>query len=303
MAVLMSLPYTLTAPDGTVAVINDATSASFVGYLTEPPSGIDGPPVRERAQTKVDGHGGAHGPFLWDRRPIALAGMIPPSGAQALDEARQNRVLAASKALASDLALTWTEAVRGPLLLLCRTQQPTRIANRLPKTFAISAVSADHRIVGGTIKLADSWTDTTDGLGNFARTFQIHNAGNAEADWRLDLTLAGAATVTRFAVELFSDSGFSQLISRTEYNGPVRSGAGNDIYVIAGRPPSAGAGYNNTLQNAIGDATATLTKYTVFHPLNFAPARAGGTTWGRVILYTSTGAVGTAVSYRDSWDQ
>jgi hypothetical protein len=305
MAVLQGAPYHFQGPDGTYAVLNDPTDPNFVGYLTEPPAGIDGPPIRENAASRVDASGGVHGPFLFDRRPVSLTGIIMPSGVQATDEARQNKLLTATKAMDRDGLLFWTESVRGNVVLGVRTQQPTKIAGTRPKTFTVSMVSADHRIVGLSGKSATIPASYAAGgtypAGSRSWDFPIAHAGNAPFDWRASLTLTAGSTISGMIVELF-DASFSTLLSRTEYAGPARAGTGNTLYMIAGRPPGWALGDQGQNQNIIGDDTAYLNQYQVFHPLNWVPGP-GTPAYGRITVTAFTGTMTPVFSFRDSWDQ
>lgn len=297
MAILLGAPYTIVGPDGTIARINQPETAEFVGYLNEPPSGLDGAPIRERATSRTDGSGGAHGPFLQDRRPFSLSGFIYPSGDLA-DEQRQNRLLAATLALDADGELQWTEADRGDVRVPFRTQQPTKLTGRRPKQFTFSAVSADWRI---TSQVGHSPASGTGAV----RDFQVDNNGNGPADWLFQLVTTGSAVVS-FRLDLYSDAARTILISRTEVTLPFGLGA-TTIRLRSTGDLASGAGGDWGLYEAtcIAGSTQDLTRYVVFDPLNYEPAVAGGTTYGRVTFLgaTSYASMIDFFTIRHSWSQ
>lgn len=133
--------YSIISPGGSRAVINDPNDRDFVGYLTEPPSGLDGATVRESADSLPEGDGGIHGAFYEDRMPFTLSGLVyPDAGASVL---RQEKLKRACKALRSDGQLLWTPSVALiPVRVLFRSPNPPRITDRRPKKFLISGVSA-----------------------------------------------------------------------------------------------------------------------------------------------------------------
>src|SRR4051812_28353884 len=77
LGVQYGVKYTLTGPDGTVAVFNDPADANYVGMLDPANcSGFDSADVRENADELVQMDGGIHGDFYFGRRPVTLAGKI-----------------------------------------------------------------------------------------------------------------------------------------------------------------------------------------------------------------------------------
>jgi hypothetical protein len=119
--------YELIGPDGARVVFNDRTDIDFVGFLTEVPSGIDSPEVRESADILVEADGGIHGSFYFGRRPFTLTGMIDPTpnvGRDTVVEAgitrlmqagevvnrRINRLQRATRAMTGDSLLRWQAA-------------------------------------------------------------------------------------------------------------------------------------------------------------------------------------------------
>jgi hypothetical protein len=304
MAALQGIPYTLAGPadtSATVAVLNDPTDSRFVGYLSEPPSGLGAAGVRERGGDRVDVDGGWHGPFLQGRMPFGLSGMIMPADVQAADEARQNRLLLATRALRADGVIYWTEAVRGALCVGYRAQTRTRISGRRPKTFTCALVSADHRVFGQTIH--EVVIDTGLSAGDSA-DFEIPNLGNAPADWHCIVSMAPGAHLTGFSLQLYADAGRTQLISQTELSGIDSTTA---TYLRAGNPNAPFPGDTGGLRNIAGNDTVYLTDKVDFHPLNWAPAGVpgiGGTVYGTLTIRADSSGFwfNGHLSYRDAWD-
>lgn len=269
MAVLQGIRYDLTGPDGTIAVINDSADPNFVGYLTQPPSGLDGAPIRETADDRVDDHGGTHGPFVLSRRPVVLQGIILPSGVQATDEARQNRLLTASLALDTDMTLAWTESVRGALRLLLRTQQPTRITDRRPKAFMVAGVSADHRMESAVEQQQAIALAAGSNL-----TPQFNHAGNIGGAWRVRFgppaaTTWAAGTVITMSIETAAGVLYSTH-AITLPAGVTINGTNGELIEIDQRSRAA------RKINAAGVQITDLRGSVTFDPKNWVPLRPGG---------------------------
>lgn len=144
--------YTLTGPDGTIAVFNDSADPNFVGILSPESSGLDSPDVREDAQDSVEDDGGIHGDFFYGRRPVVLQGTIIASSVTNRNE-KVDKIKRASNALRGDATLKWkptgaTEEVE----LKLRRQQPLRVTKGYVKDFQIPMVSASAVIVGASEK-------------------------------------------------------------------------------------------------------------------------------------------------------
>lgn len=176
--------YELIGPDGSRAVFGDRDDVDFVGWLSELPSGLDSPEVRESADLLVEADGGIHGRFTFGRRPWTMTGIIDPTpypdrdvvslqaGSRLMypgevSNRRINRLQRASRGMAADSILRW-QAANGPAVqVTARRQQPLRIGLRdnVAKTFMVAMVSANPRIfrqnlssVAGSVVLA---TDTS----------------------------------------------------------------------------------------------------------------------------------------------
>lgn len=148
--------YTLTGPDGTIAVFNDSTDPNFVGILSPESSGLDSPEVREDAQDNTEDDGGIHGNFFYGRRPVILQGTIlsPSGGAPSATQRNElvDKLQRASNAMRGDATLKWkpkgaTEEVE----LKLRRQQPVRITKGYVKDFQVPLVSATAAIQGASL--------------------------------------------------------------------------------------------------------------------------------------------------------
>lgn len=141
--------YTLTGPDGHVAQFGDSAQAYFVGYLTEPPAGLDSAEVRGLSQVTAQGDGGYHGNYFRGLRPITLTGIIPADYSVAVINDRIERLQRAAGALRGDAVLTWTESGEAYTrsVRALRLQQPLRITDARPKRFQLQLVSAEHLIL------------------------------------------------------------------------------------------------------------------------------------------------------------
>lgn len=154
MAVEVSIPYVITGPDGTRAVLNDRDDPDFVGLLNPDDgiSGLDSPEVRESSDVLPERDGGVHGNFYHGRRPVVLSGIIWPEGiTYATANARAERLARATNAMRADGELRWTETGSVEKRILFRRQQPLRITGRYAKTFQASLVSARAEIESSAV--------------------------------------------------------------------------------------------------------------------------------------------------------
>lgn len=187
MGFLLGITYTLTHPDGTIAVFNAPSDPNFVGYLTDI-AGLDSPEVREQGDVYVERDGGINGNNYFGRRPIVLEGLIPQS-AEALRQARIEKIQRVTNAMRSDVTLTWTEpqdSIQRRILL--RRQAPVRITGGVDKRFTLGLVSASHLIESA------STTTTTDNAAPLS--MNVTNSGNAEAMPVVRVSNVGGAGVT-----------------------------------------------------------------------------------------------------------
>jgi hypothetical protein len=144
--------YEIIAANGSRAVLNDAASPDFVGYLKSPPTGLERGGVRENAEVLPEADGGVHGAFYRDRLPFTLNGLIDTS-VDGPNSAAQDRLLRATNALRADALLRWVPStiVEG-VQVAFREQQPTRISDRRPKTFLVAGVAEDPFVYSQTLK-------------------------------------------------------------------------------------------------------------------------------------------------------
>lgn len=144
-AVQIDTKYTLTGPDGTVAVFNDPTDPNYVGVLTEI-TGLDSPEVRESADDLVQMDGGIHGDFFYGRRPMVLTGIFLNPASATDRNTRQDRLMRATNALRGNATLRWTPSGGVEQFLALRRQQPLRVEGNWQKQFQVALVAADPRI-------------------------------------------------------------------------------------------------------------------------------------------------------------
>lgn len=179
MSILLASSVTITAPAasdgfGEVAVLNDTTSANYVGNLQKI-SGFGGAAVRTSMDDIPEGHGAVFGDFFHGHRPFTLevllrgSGGTTPATTYALKDARYNKLCRAWNAMADDGAITWTDTDSIAKRILFRREQapsdPDEQGNVL-----LGAVAASHRI-----------ESNTSGTYNSASPGTIANAGNVGA--------------------------------------------------------------------------------------------------------------------------
>lgn len=148
----IGIPYTLVGSDGTTVVFNDRTSPNFIGFL-DADSGITGlldvADTRESADDLTEGDGGVHGNFWMSRRSGTLQGWFDVQAMSTVN-ANVQKLKRASRALRGDCVLTWTEsgsAIQKQLTLRRAGGKSLQITGRRPKTFTLSLVSAEPRIL------------------------------------------------------------------------------------------------------------------------------------------------------------
>lgn len=152
--------FTLTGPDGTVAVFNDPTDPNYVGALIpEQCTGLDSADVRENADDLVQMDGGIHGDFFYGRRPLTLAGKIFNTATVTERNQKIDALKRASNAMRpvsggagpaaaqGNARLAWTAAGGVPVQIDIRRQQPTRVTGTgWDKDFQAQMVAADPRV-------------------------------------------------------------------------------------------------------------------------------------------------------------
>lgn len=166
----ISAKYVLIGPRGTRVTFNDPADVDNVGVLTGI-TGTDSPEVREDGEAFVQSDGGAHGPFLYGRRPITLEGLIYGHVSDAQRNERVARLLEATDAMSADATLSWQPAGGAAVFTTLRRQQPPKISGGWNKSFQLSLVAADPRFYSNTLNSAT--------LTSTAAT-PLVNSGNAD---------------------------------------------------------------------------------------------------------------------------
>jgi len=189
--------YTITGPDGTVAVINDQTSGNYVGTFAEDGlTGLDSPDIRENAWELVEADGGVHGNFWLGRRPITLQLTIQ-AGDATTRGARVEKLKRATRALRGDGTLSWTTPYGGGpnQQVTFRTQQPMRVTGAWAKSVFCGLVCADPRIYSTSLH-----TTHIDGNGT---PVTVTNQGDFNSPPSLKVTGPGTnPTVTNNGVNI-----------------------------------------------------------------------------------------------------
>lgn len=154
--------YTLTGPNGVVAVFNDPTSGNYVGMLREI-TGLDSPEVRESADELVEADGGVHGSFYFGRRPITMTALVFGHATVAEREARIDKARRATLAMQADATLAWTPAAAGApsVFVPVRRQQPFRETGAWNKELQIALVSEFAVIMSSTLNATASTSSGT----------------------------------------------------------------------------------------------------------------------------------------------
>jgi virginiamycin B lyase len=145
--------YTLTGPDGAIAVFNDSTDPNYVGAITEI-SGFESPEVRQNAENIVGMDGGIHGNFYYGPRPITLTGTIYNVASATDRNEKLDKLTSASNAMRADATLEWTPSGGEAVFMKLRRAQPLRVTGSWSKDFQISMVAADPRIYSVALQTA-----------------------------------------------------------------------------------------------------------------------------------------------------
>ena len=143
--------YTLTSPDGVVAVFNDPSDPNYVGMLTDL-SGLDSADVRESAMDLPEADGGYHGNFYFSRRPISMTASVFGHASILERSTRIDRARRASLALRGDSILKWTPNGGVEVFTTCRRQQPFRESGGWVKSIQLQMVSQYATIQGTALK-------------------------------------------------------------------------------------------------------------------------------------------------------
>lgn len=186
--------YTLTGPDGTVAVFNDPSDPNFVGVITEV-TGLDSPDVRESSDDLVEFDGGIHGDFFYGRRPISLTGTILNPASAAQRNTRQILLTRASDAMRGDAVLKWTPSGMSEQQIAVRRQQPLRVTGGWQKQFQMQMVAEDPRIYSSALHTSTATTSASTSTAGrtYPKVFPIPYSASAPLG-QLLVTNAGSST-------------------------------------------------------------------------------------------------------------
>lgn len=160
--------YTITGPDGSVAVFNDPTDANYVGMLTEV-TGLDSALIRESADDLVGTDGGWHGSFWYGRRPITMSGIVFGHSDANARAVRLDRMRRAYQALRADALMQWTNTALGAVTMRTwvRAQQPLRISAGWNKEFQMLWVSRFAPLFSDTLHTNTGTPQTNENQGNY----------------------------------------------------------------------------------------------------------------------------------------
>lgn len=178
--------YTITHPNGSIAVLNNPASPNYAGMLSEI-TGLDGAEIRESASERVESDGGDHGKFYFGRRPMTATVKVFGHGT-ALERAQKlDRLHRACSALRADSMLTWepTYAAGVGMQIPFRLQQPIRDTGPWAKEVQLAMVSHLPVIQSQTL-WTSAWT-AMDGT-----TVSLENRGSYESYPLIEI--AGAST-------------------------------------------------------------------------------------------------------------
>lgn len=175
--------YTITGPGGTRAVLNDPDDVDFVGYLTEPPSGLtDDAELRFASEARAEQDGAVITPTFLAERQFTLTGFINVDPAAARNIA-QDKLRRAASARRGDGLIEWTSSDGQRFSTAFRAQQPTRFTNARPRNFLVAGACADPRIYGATVRTANVViaNPASSGGGSFPLSFPLSFEGGVAA--------------------------------------------------------------------------------------------------------------------------
>lgn len=287
-----SAVYTMTGPDGGVAVFNDPTSPNYVGALEEI-TGFDSPEVRENADNLVQMDGGIHGDFFFGRRPITMSGKVINPADAADRNTRLNNLARATNAMHGDATLVWTPDGGEQVFMKLRRQQPLRITGGWVKDFQAAMVAADPRIYSTTLYSSSVNASAAGGSGGFSfnLAFPI-NFGAASVTGQVFVENRGNALT--YPVLTISGPG----VNPSVYNATTGQTIGLTYTLNAGETMVIDTLNRTVLLNGV----AANNKYGA---LDFLHTIWWGLVSGindiRLIYYSYTAGASLRVDWRDSW--
>lgn len=259
--------YTLTSPDGGVAVFNDVTDPNYVGVLSEV-TGLDSADVRESAEDLTQADGGSHGYFYYGRRPITMTGTVYGHATVAARTAKLDRLHRASHAMRGDAVLKWKPATWQTesyieMFTWVRRQQPLRYSGGWVKQFQLSLVSEYAFLYSMSLRTATAASGTAvtvenQGSGPASPIFRITNASanptitNSTPEPDQVLRTTGLTLATGETIEI------DTLTHTAKFTAGARSGQSANRYIdFGGTPywPTLQSGNNSILLAGGGSLT------------------------------------------------
>lgn len=185
----LSVKYTLTGPDGSIAVFNDSTDANYVGAITEV-TGFESPEVRDNAENLVGMDGGIHGNFYYGRRPMTMSGTIFNVVSNEDRNKKLTKLIQATNAMQEDATLEWTPEGGEATFVKVRRAQPLRVTGGWVKDFQISLVASDPRLYSTALTTVTSSEAT---VSNFVQGFSANQSFGVAVDATFVYWADGAA--------------------------------------------------------------------------------------------------------------
>ena len=259
LAVEVGTIYTLTGPDGSVAVFNDPLDANYVGMLTDV-SGLDSAEVRESAADLIEADGGAHGAFYMGRRPITLSGRVFNHSSIAERNVRLDRARRASLGLRADSTLKWTPVGAQEVFVSVRRQQPFRESGGWVKDFQIPLVS-ELAVIQSTTQISVAGGVATENQGNWPAYPVLEITGTSTNP----TVAAGGLTFRTAALSLASGEKveFDMLNHTGKFTAGARVGQSANRYIdfsTTAWPYLAGLGTSQTFA-LTGGGTLSAVRY------------------------------------------
>lgn len=232
--------YTLTNPNGAVAVFNDPTSPNYVGMLTEV-TGLDSPEIRESADDLVQADGGSHGAFYFGRRPITMTGTVYGHNSIAERNERMDRARRASMAMRDDSTLSWKPSIGNQggfwieMFVPVRRQQPFRESGGWNKQFQLALVSEYAYMFSVTQNSVTANPATVENQGSWPASPLLQVSGATSTNFRVTATNGSYASLVRtiggFQVQSGETVEFDTLNHTAYFIAGARNGQSANQYI------------------------------------------------------------------------
>ena len=168
-----SATYTLTGPDGSVAVFNDTASPNFVMSLDgeDAVSGLDSPEVRAALQDRVEADGAIAGNFYHGIRSPVFNGIMRGTSPSQRNQRESILRKVVNSCMRADGTLQWTPD--GGIAQYVKVRKHGRLAIKggFNKDVQVVLVCPDHRIYGATLNSSTGLAHSTN--------HTIENSGDA----------------------------------------------------------------------------------------------------------------------------